>query len=163
MISPGLGTTWRFQGSLWMASQSSPGPSWNIKRNQENGEEVGAGCDTSKPFQGRIWEIQDWKWYIKELDSGGEWIIATLQVRDEANEAFLVTICKSLLLILQRQRAAEGLGRGVAAHKRRGRKWRCWLGEKVGGHLAAVWMHTPAMISGWWWPQGGRKMDRKED
>ena len=58
------------------------------------------------------------------MDSEGEWITATLQVRDEANEAFLVTICKSLLLILQRQRAAEGLGRGTGPPKKRMLPWR---------------------------------------
>lgn len=56
------------------------------------------------------------------MDSEGQWIRATLQVRDEANEAFLVTICKSLLLILQRQQAAEGLGRGTVPPKKRSRK-----------------------------------------
>lgn len=46
------------------------------------------------------------------LRTQGEWIRGALQVRDEANEAFLVAICKSLLLTLQRQQAAaEGLGR----------------------------------------------------
>lgn len=49
------------------------------------------------------------KWYIRESYSEGEWIRATLQVRDEANEAFLVTICK---FITYTSKAVSGRGAG---------------------------------------------------